>query len=98
MGVELPRGIVHRTGPVGRVLAIMALILLGTYFHPESASAQDWSAPRTVFVPTTGHTSDGLFLDVWRTARDVVGDPVTEEFRPRTGFTGGQADVVQYYE
>jgi hypothetical protein len=50
-------------------------------------------------VPTTGHTTDGLFLDVWRVERDLLGDPVTEEFAPRTGFTAvGDADVVQYYE
>jgi hypothetical protein len=66
---------------------------------PLAAAAQDWSAPRTVFVPTTGHTTDGLFLDLWRAERALLGDPITEEFRARTGFTAaGHADVVQYYE
>ena len=53
---------------------------------PLAASAQAWSAPRTVYVPTTGHTTDGLFLDLWRAERTLLGDPVTEEFRARTGF------------
>ncbi len=78
---------------ISMVLALMALCV------PAGSSAQSWSAPRTVYVPSTGHTADGLFLDVWRTERALLGDPVTEEFRSRTGFTGtGDNDVVQYFE
>jgi lipoprotein-anchoring transpeptidase ErfK/SrfK len=99
MGVELPRGVVYRAGIVCRAIAVFALFVVSTSFVPGLASAQEWSAPRTVFVPTTGHTSDGLFLNVWRTDRDLVGDPVTEEFRLRTGYASvGHADIVQYYE
>jgi hypothetical protein len=40
-----------------------------------------------------------LFLDVWRTQRDLLGDPVTEEVRSRTDFAATEdAGVVQYYE
>jgi len=61
--------------------------------------AEEWSAPRTVYIPATGHTADGLFLNVWRTEHALFGDPITEEFRPRTGFSSsGEADVIQYYE
>jgi hypothetical protein len=83
-----------------RVFAALAMILpLATRFPASGASAQEWAPPRTVFVPTTGHTTDGLFLDVWRAERGLLGDPVTEEFSPRAGFTSaGDADVVQYYE
>src|SRR5262245_13302210 len=99
MGVVRLRGGVLRIGVLSRAIAVLSLLLISFAFLPGTASAQDWSAPRTVFVSTTGHTSDGLFLDVWRSARDVLGDPVTEEFRPRAAFAGaGHADVVQYYE
>ncbi|MFT4039017.1 MAG: L,D-transpeptidase [Thermomicrobiales bacterium] len=61
--------------------------------------AQEWAPPRTVFVPETGHTTDGLFLDLWRADRALLGDPVTEEFSPRSGFTTVHgADAIQYYE
>jgi hypothetical protein len=79
---------------------VTAVVLaLATFLIPLTVSAQGWSAPRTVFVPTTGHTTDGLFLDVWRSQRDLLGDPVTEEVRSRTDFTATtEASTVQYYE
>ena len=83
-----------------RPVTVTAVVLvLATFLVPLAASAQGWSAPRTVFVPTTGHTTDGLFLDVWRSQRDLLGDPVTEEIRSKTDFTvTGDAGVVQYFE
>ncbi|MBA3449943.1 MAG: L,D-transpeptidase [Chloroflexia bacterium] len=89
--------VVSRLGiaTVSVFLAVFALLV------PYSALAQSWSAPRTVYVPSTGHTADGLFLDVWRAERALLGDPVTEEFRSRTGFSGSgdiDANVVQYFE
>jgi hypothetical protein len=75
------------------VLAFLALL------PPLSVSGQSWSPPRTVFVPTTGHTSDGLFLDVWREQRDLLGDPITEELKPKSNFAASDgADVIQFYE
>jgi hypothetical protein len=82
--------------PVSVAAVVLALV---TLLAPLTALAQTWSAPRTVFVPTTGHTTDGLFLDLWRSQRDLLGDPVTEELRSRTDFTATEdAGVVQYYE
>jgi hypothetical protein len=83
-----------------RPVTVTAVVLaLATFLIPLTVSAQGWSAPRTVFVPTTGHTTDGLFLDVWRSQRDLLGDPVTEEVRSRTDFTATtEASTVQYYE
>ena len=83
-----------------RSVTVTAVVLtLATFLTPLSAAAQDWSAPQTVFVPTSGHTTDGLFLDLWRAERDLLGDPVTEEIHPRTAFTAtGDAGVIQYYE
>src|SRR5687768_9425543 len=69
--------------------------------------AQEWSPPRTVFIPTTGHTVDGLFLDVWRARTDLLGDPITEEFDQAsldvavqgTPAPEGDAEyIVQYFE
>jgi hypothetical protein len=79
---------------------VAAVVLaLATFLIPLAASAQGWSAPRTVFIPTTGHTTDGLFLDVWRSQRDLFGDPVTEEIRSKTDFTAtADTGVVQYFE
>src|SRR5215208_2579339 len=90
----------YRCGWTLRSVTVTAVVLtLATFLTPLAASAQGWSAPRTVFVPTTGHTSDGLFLDLWRAERDLLGDPVTEEIHPRMGFTStADAGVVQYYE
>jgi lipoprotein-anchoring transpeptidase ErfK/SrfK len=65
----------------------------------SQGTAQEWAPPRTVFVPETGHTTDGLFLNLWREERALLGDPVTEEFKPRSGFsTVHGADTIQYYE
>jgi hypothetical protein len=81
------------------VTAAAVLLALVTSLTPVTASAQDWSAPRTVFVPSTGHTADGLFLDLWRAEPDLLGDPVTEELRRRTDFTDtSDTGVVQYFE
>ncbi len=83
-----------------RPVAVTAIVLmLATILTPVPASAQEWSAPRTVYVPSTGHTTDGLFLDLWRAEPALLGDPVTEEVRGRTDFTDtGDAGVIQYYE
>src|SRR5215216_2077840 len=90
----------YRCGWILRSVTVTAVVLtLATFLTPLATSAQGWSAPRTVFVPTTGHTADGLFLDLWRAERELLGDPVTEEIHPRTAFTAtADAGVVQYYE
>ena len=90
----------YRCGWILRSVTVTAVVLtLATFLTPLATSAQGWSAPRTVFVPTTGHTADGLFLDLWRAERNLFGDPVTEEIHPRTDFTStADTGVVQYYE
>lgn len=67
---------------------------------PSTVEAQTWAPPQTVFVPRTGHTVDGLFLDVWRGSRELLGDPVTEEVRRSADPVAGVVEdrVVQYFE
>jgi lipoprotein-anchoring transpeptidase ErfK/SrfK len=100
MGIELGLRYAWRRRRLGRSLAAIAIIVgVLVSLLPRGTAAESWSAPRTVFVPTTGHTADGLFLDVWRAERELLGDPITEEFRPRTGFSAGnETDVIQYFE
>ena len=80
------------------VLLLVAVIPVGQAIAPRPATAQegtaaDWAAPRTVYIPATGHHIDGWFLDLWREdcGAAVFGNPVTPEFT-RDGA------VVQYYE
>ena len=79
------------------VLVSFSAILL---MLPATALAEHWAPPRTVFVAETGHTTDGLFLDLWREHRDLLGDPITEEFPPKPGWSDGAEDgaVAQFYE
>ncbi len=77
----------------------------GSFAQPRSAAAQDdgstfpgfasqWSAPTTVYIPATGQSIDGWFLDMWREngSASVFGNPITPEISRDDG------SVVQYYE
>ncbi|MDQ4045038.1 MAG: L,D-transpeptidase [Chloroflexota bacterium] len=83
------------------VIALLGALLIGL---PDTAAAvpqpssnaiaqDDWAPPRTVYLPQTGHTISGVFLDVWREWNGAAsfGYPITEEFE-----AGGR--TVQYYE
>ncbi len=56
-------------------------------------SPEDWTPPTRVYVPETGHTVDGLFLDLWRNGGGVwaFGNPITPEITQPNGH------IVQYY-
>ncbi len=85
----------------GRRLGLtLAVALAAAVAAVTQAAAEHWAPPTTVFVPATGHTADGLFLDLWREDGDLTGDPITEEISPRASFSRGAADaeVVQFYE
>ena len=51
-----------------------------------------WTPPSTVYIPETGQSVDGVFLDVWRAWGGALswGNPITQEF-----LDNGR--VVQYY-
>jgi lipoprotein-anchoring transpeptidase ErfK/SrfK len=53
----------------------------------------NWAPPRTVYIPETGQSIDGVFLDAWRTWGGVAswGNPITPEFQE-------DGTVVQYYD
>ncbi len=59
-----------------------------------TASANSLSAPTTVYIPATGQSIDGWFLDMWREngSASVFGNPITPE------ITRDDGSVVQYYE
>ncbi|MFT4039448.1 MAG: L,D-transpeptidase, partial [Thermomicrobiales bacterium] len=54
---------------------------------------QNWSAPTTVYIPETGHSVDGVFLDAWREwgGTTAWGNPITAELNE-------DGVVVQYYD
>jgi hypothetical protein len=76
-------------------------LLVGLVGSPLLASAQqvspvtatDWSPPRTVYIPDTGQTIDGVFLDFWRANNGIAnyGYPITPEFTMTNGV------IAQYY-
>jgi hypothetical protein len=53
----------------------------------------NWAPPRTVFIPETGHSVDGVFLDSWRAwgGASSWGFPLTAEFQEN-------GRIVQYYD
>jgi hypothetical protein len=53
----------------------------------------NWNPPRTVFIPETGQSIDGVFLDAWRAWGGVTswGRPLTPEFQE-------DGVIVQYYD
>ncbi len=81
-------------------LALLLAILFFPFAMPGITSAEHWAPPRTVFIPETGHTADGLFLDLWRMQPDLLGNPITEELSPerRWSESAGDGQIVQFYE
>ena len=54
---------------------------------------QNWNPPSTVFIPETGQSVDGVFLDAWRDWGGAAswGLPLTPEFQEN-------GTIVQYYD
>ncbi|MCC6792387.1 MAG: L,D-transpeptidase [Thermomicrobiales bacterium] len=52
-----------------------------------------WSPPRTVYIPETGQSIDGVFLDFWRANNGIAnyGYPITPEIMQN-------GHIVQYYQ
>ena len=78
--VARSRATIRKGGSRALVVALTALLTL--LLVPLGTSAQDdWEPPRTVLIPETGHTIDGVFLDVWREwgGAAAFGNPITPE-------------------
>jgi hypothetical protein len=79
------------TGLIAVVAVLMAAIAPVAHAYPIDPN---WAPPSTVYVPETGHTIDGLFLDLWRSGGGALsyGNPITAE------ITEDDGQIVQYYE
>lgn len=101
MNRHVARRLVRAALSGGVTRLAVALVLVSLIFGPVAASAQDispvtptttststWSPPRTVYIPQTGHSIDGVFLDYWRANNGIAsfGYPVTPEFTMSTGI------------
>lgn len=80
-----------RRALITTVIMLLTAVMAPPVFQLPAASANHWSPPGTVYLPQTGHTLDGVFLDFWRANAGIAnfGYPITpeHEFRGR---------VVQY--
>ncbi len=89
----------RNSGGRGRISIVMAFaILLTLVIAPfagqvRQASADDWAPPSTVYIPETGQTINGVFLDYWRSngGANAFGNPISQEM-VQNGHT------VQYYQ
>ena len=59
----------------------------------QAPSAADWAAPMTVYLPDSGHSIDGVFLDYWRLNYGLnnYGLPISPEHEL-------DGRIVQYYQ
>ena len=93
LGLTLHRLLDRRRLPrlIGIVAVLMVLAAPAARAYPVDP---DWAPPRTVYIPATGQTIDGLFLDLWRSGGGALsyGNPLTAE------ITESDGRIVQYYE
>ena len=78
-----------------RLVGIVALLI--TMTAPVAGAYPidpNWSPPTTVYIPETGQSIDGLFLDLWRSGGGAMsyGNPITPEITEEKG------KIVQYYQ
>jgi hypothetical protein len=77
------------------LIGIVALLITAT--APVAGAYPidpNWSPPATVYIPETGQSIDGLFLDLWRSGGGALsyGNPITPE------ITEAKGKIVQYYQ
>ncbi|CAN5766998.1 L,D-transpeptidase [soil metagenome] len=73
------------------VVAVFLALIAPAVMHAPRAAAE-WAAPRTVYIPETGQSVDGYFLDVWRSWGIAnLGYPISPEV-VENGI------IVQYYQ
>ncbi|MGH2532814.1 MAG: L,D-transpeptidase [Thermomicrobiales bacterium] len=86
------RRLLSALGVAAIVLALAAPLAI----QPAAAQRIDpnWSPPRTIYIPETGHSLDQLFLDLWREAggANAYGYPITPEITLDNGH------IIQYLQ
>jgi lipoprotein-anchoring transpeptidase ErfK/SrfK len=92
---------IHAYAPLVALVAVATLLLTPSLAVAQGSAGRavqpsrnvDWSPPTTVYIPDTGQTIDGVFLDFWRNndGIDNYGNPITPELQ-ENGHT------VQYYQ
>jgi lipoprotein-anchoring transpeptidase ErfK/SrfK len=98
-GRRSPRA--YAFGPLLALIGVVALLLSPALVAAQGSGGQlttpsrsaPWSPPSTVYIPETGQTIDGVFLDFWRTNGGIAnyGYPITPELDE-------DGRVVQYYQ
>ena len=94
-GLRFDVGRSRRVGLVAATIGLLlALIAPMAAFSGQDASAEEWSAPRTVYIEDTGQTLDRLFLDVWREGggEAAYGNPISPE------ITDAKGNITQYFQ
>ena len=83
--------VIRPRGLAGIVAVLMAAAAPTVGAYPIDPN---WSPPLTVYIPETGHTIDGVFLDLWRSGGGALsyGNPITPE------LTAAAGQVSQYYQ
>ena len=85
----------HAYRMISSTVLIMLLLPFALAGMPTyQAVAEDWTPPRTVYIPESGHTLDQVFLDAWRETggASTFGYPVTPE------ITQDDGSIVQYLQ
>lgn len=76
------------------VFAMLAMVAMSIAPGMAPTASAEWSAPRTVYFPETGHSLDQVFLDAWRSSNgwSNYGLPISPEITLENGH------VIQYLQ
>ncbi|MCC6790090.1 MAG: L,D-transpeptidase [Thermomicrobiales bacterium] len=99
MGQHRDRGRWRARGAF-RGLTVLVLAAIAVAVMAPTTSAQEWSPPRTVWLESSGHTLDGVFLDAWRSNSAYLGNPISEEQTAKVPIDEKKTKklTVQYFE
>src|SRR5215213_6249357 len=93
-GARFGAGSGVRRAPVALLLVLVLAAVVGPRATEAQVTDPNWAPPRTVYIPETGQSIDGYFLDLWRSSggAGAFGNPITPEITLDNGH------IVQYYE
>jgi hypothetical protein len=83
-------GIIH----LWRLVGIFVVLMTAAPAVSAYPIDPNWAPPTAVYIPETGQSIDGLFLDLWRSGGGALsyGNPITPE------ITEAKGKIVQYYQ